>query len=133
MGLFPAFVPPTLLLARELFVREPATASPGTGSGLLADHDRLKGFEHQTAQQIAACLQVSGLLPMDLAMDLQQTLIGDPRSGKCLQASQRRRVERLGLIQIPDQGRLGVDFIDILSPWPAASGINRLQFASGNR
>ena len=70
---------------------------------------------------------------MDLAVDLQETFIVDPRGSHGLQTHQSHRKKGLGLIQIPDQRRLGVDFIDILTPRPAAAGINRLQFGCRNR
>jgi hypothetical protein len=67
-----------LFLPLDLFVGQSAAASPGAGLGLFTHHYRLECFEDQASEEVSACLEITRLLAVHLAMDLEQPLVGDP-------------------------------------------------------
>lgn len=70
---------------------------------------------------------------MDLAGDLQDPFIGDAAGRQGFQPDQRRRIENLGLIQIPTKSHLGVDFINVLAARSTAPREHCLQFRRWDR
>ncbi len=103
---FPIARPGLFFFTFGFFVSDSSTLRTEGGAGGPSDFRRQHGLQNQLPQAISARLDIADLLSVNLTCDLENSIVGDSRGGQCLQASERCRIQYMGVIEIPAKGRL---------------------------
>ena len=90
---------------------------------------RLHRLKNEISKPLPTSLNVSRLLPMNLAGDLQNPGIRQPITGQRTQPSHGGWVQYSGIGNIPTKRGLGVHLVDILPARSAAAREDQLQLA----